>query len=148
MKAVIALLSAYPDDVIRKVVDPVNGLPSKVEYLPRLAEVKAACEAEMLPVYRQRERDRIDAERKARRLAIAAPDAPKPTREELLAKHGPNYGLTPAPQEEALAQRQVKAIGAANEVILGRMIASHGKPEDGIASPALASLLRQQGRAI
>ncbi len=146
VRAVTAVLSMYPVDVIRKVADPAKGLPSRLQYLPRIAEVKSACEEEMQPIYRQRERERIDAERKARRLALAAPDAPKPTREELVAKHGPNYGLTPSPKEEELAARQLKAIGSANEVMLGRLVEKLGTPGDGIASPALAGLLRRQGR--
>lgn len=42
--AVIAVLSDYPQDIIDMVVDPRGGLPSKVKWLPTIAEIKAACE--------------------------------------------------------------------------------------------------------
>ena len=42
-----ALLSAYPVDLVRRVCDPVTGLPSRLKFLPTLAEVKEALEAEL-----------------------------------------------------------------------------------------------------
>ena len=42
--AVIAVLADYPDDVIEQVVDPRNGLPSRMNWLPTIAEIKTACE--------------------------------------------------------------------------------------------------------
>jgi hypothetical protein len=37
-----ALLAAFPTYAVRKVTDPVNGLPSKLKWLPTLAEVNEA----------------------------------------------------------------------------------------------------------
>ena len=42
--AVIVVLADYPDDVIEQVVDPRNGLPSRMNWLPTIAEIKSACE--------------------------------------------------------------------------------------------------------
>ena len=42
--AVIAVLADYPDDVIELVVDPRSGLPSRMNWLPTIAEIKSACE--------------------------------------------------------------------------------------------------------
>ena len=42
--AVIAVLADYPDDVIERVVDPRNGIPSRMNWLPTVAEIKSACE--------------------------------------------------------------------------------------------------------
>jgi hypothetical protein len=50
-KAVVTVLAAYPEDVVRWVTHPNFGLPGKVQWLPTVAEVKAACEAQMAPRY-------------------------------------------------------------------------------------------------
>lgn len=42
--AVIIVLADYPDDVIERVVDPRHGLPSRMNWLPTIAEIKSACE--------------------------------------------------------------------------------------------------------
>lgn len=53
--AIIRVMSAYPEDVLRAIVDPLNGLPSKLEWLPKPAEVKSACEEIEGPRRRARE---------------------------------------------------------------------------------------------
>lgn len=55
--AVIAILSDYPEDVMRSVVDPRVGLPSRTQWLPIPAEVKQACEDLHGPMRREAERD-------------------------------------------------------------------------------------------
>lgn len=42
----VAVMSNYPASVLRKVVDPRVGLPSTSQWLPTLAEVRKACDAE------------------------------------------------------------------------------------------------------
>jgi hypothetical protein len=42
--AVVAVLADYPDDVIERVIDPRTGLPSRLNWLPTIAEIKSACE--------------------------------------------------------------------------------------------------------
>lgn len=65
--AAIAVLSDYPLDVVRRVVDPRTGLPSKCKWLPMIAEIKDACEEQMEPrrrmQVRQRQFDQQMAER-------------------------------------------------------------------------------------
>lgn len=56
-RAVEAILSAYPIEIIHQVVDPVRGLASKVRWLPSPAEVKAACDELYGPILRAREWD-------------------------------------------------------------------------------------------
>lgn len=63
--AVIAALSDYPLDVVREVVDPRRGLPSKSKWLPTVFEIKEACEAVMAP--RRREADRLAREEERKR---------------------------------------------------------------------------------
>lgn len=42
--AVVRVLSAYPIDVVERVIDPVTGLPSKLKWLPSVPEIRSACE--------------------------------------------------------------------------------------------------------
>lgn len=42
-----SILSCYPQPVAYRVTDPRTGLPGRCQWLPTVAEVKAACEAEM-----------------------------------------------------------------------------------------------------
>jgi len=44
--AMVAVFMAVEHDFVRRVVDPVIGLPSKLKYLPTVAEVTEALEAE------------------------------------------------------------------------------------------------------
>src|SRR5882672_12545769 len=67
--AVVELLSAYPTGVMIQVADPVNGLPSKLKWLPTIAEIKAQCEVHMEPLRRQAERDKRVAEQQAEAAA-------------------------------------------------------------------------------
>ena len=63
--AVAAVLSRYPEDIVRRVTHPVDGLPGKSNFPPSVAEVKAACEQAMKPIYelqrQERERNRSAA---------------------------------------------------------------------------------------
>jgi hypothetical protein len=42
--AVVRVLSGYPIEVVHHVIDPLTGIPSKIEWLPKLSEIKQACE--------------------------------------------------------------------------------------------------------
>jgi hypothetical protein len=80
ISAVTHILAQYPEDVMRAVSDPLTGLPVKIEWLPKLKEVLAACEEivgrqRRLDQFSQRseqqlrerdEREREDAERTTR----------------------------------------------------------------------------------
>jgi hypothetical protein len=43
-----AMLSRYPEAVCAAVCDPIRGLPSTNKFLPALAEIREACEKEMI----------------------------------------------------------------------------------------------------
>lgn len=62
---VVEVLAAYPLEVMMAVVDPNSGLPGKIKWLPKIAEVKAECELHMEPLRRQAERDKRVAEQQA-----------------------------------------------------------------------------------
>ncbi len=50
-RSVVAVLMQYPEGVVTRVTDPRGGLPGTSTFLPSVAEVRAACEAEMHPIY-------------------------------------------------------------------------------------------------
>jgi hypothetical protein len=64
VRAVAAVLAHYDEAVITAVTDPVRGLPGSVKWLPNVAEVRAACEAQLKPErdYEERKR-RVEDER-------------------------------------------------------------------------------------
>lgn len=52
----VAMFCDYPEEMVAHVCNPARGLPSKLTFLPSLAEIKQALEAEMEPVRREWER--------------------------------------------------------------------------------------------
>jgi hypothetical protein len=58
--AATAMLSSYPEIVAERVCDPIRGLPAKNKFLPAIAEIREACEREMIwhDAVERRERDR------------------------------------------------------------------------------------------
>jgi hypothetical protein len=71
-----ATLANYPEAIVMKVCDPLRGLPSTSVFLPALAEIRQACEREMIwhDAVERRERER-------RHTAEVLAPAPKPTAE-------------------------------------------------------------------
>ena len=103
-RAIMATLARYPADVVRRVTDPLTGLPSTSNFLPTVAEVIKGCEEIHGPARRAAEWDertkRQLAEREERDRELAAP------RVDLKIKYGETYGLDPAPPKpEADANR-------------------------------------------
>jgi hypothetical protein len=56
-RAVVAVLLRWPVDVIKAVTEPATGIPSKINWLPSIAEITTACEEAYAPIQRQRERE-------------------------------------------------------------------------------------------
>ena len=58
--AAAAMLASYPELVVERVCDPIRGLPSKNKFLPAIAEIREACEREMIwhDAVERRDRDR------------------------------------------------------------------------------------------
>jgi hypothetical protein len=79
VSGVVRILSAYPLDVVRRVVDPLDGLPSYCDWLPKFSEVKAACDRINGPsvLDRMLAWDTRTAAQLAEREKIAALPAPK-----------------------------------------------------------------------
>jgi hypothetical protein len=75
LRALIALFMHYPEEIVRRVTDPVTGVPGSLKWPPTIAEVKSACEERMAPYYREA---RLAREAQERRLRIEGPsDAPE-----------------------------------------------------------------------
>lgn len=78
MAAVTAILSEYPDSVIETVTDPRTGLPSKIKWLPTVAEVKTECESHMYRVRYQEAWDRrVVEQRRASEAEKVSPETQK-----------------------------------------------------------------------
>ena len=77
LTAASALLASYPEVVVDRVCDPIRGLPAKHKFLPALAEIRAACEVEMVWFDAVERRDR----ERRHTAEVLAPPSDKPTAE-------------------------------------------------------------------
>lgn len=101
--AVIAVLSDYPLDVVRDVVDPRTGLPAHSKWLPTVAEIKDACEARMRP---RRLLDAGRAQLEERRQLALTDGRPKKTYTELMEECAAR-GLPVVQQSMGLSGKEV-----------------------------------------
>lgn len=125
MTSVASVLSRYPEAVVKSVTDPATGLPGSVQWLPTIAEIKAACEAAMAPIYRERQRAQI-----AGQAALLPAPAPATAEERLRAvdhwerEVRPTIGVTeggppkekPAEAEMRLRERGLKGLHLGPEI--------------------------------
>lgn len=74
----VAVLADYPDDVLERVVDPRSGLPSRMNWLPTIAEIKSACEDIYGPRRRIAEWDARAAKQITERKTLAITDGRTP----------------------------------------------------------------------
>ncbi|MFL5063419.1 MAG: hypothetical protein ACJ8FU_08450 [Xanthobacteraceae bacterium] len=72
--SIAAVLAYYPPSVVQAVTHPVHGLQTRLDWLPKPAELKRACEAEAAAQHR---RSKLEAQRNAPKL----PPPPEPTQE-------------------------------------------------------------------
>lgn len=45
--AIAATLAQFPEHVVRKITNPVTGIPARIAFLPAVAEVRQACQGEI-----------------------------------------------------------------------------------------------------
>jgi hypothetical protein len=129
-RAIVAVLMRYPKPVVIAVTEPATGIPSKIKWLPSIAEIVDACDAEMAPILRQRERNRIAEERK--RALPPPPTGPKPTREELAAKYPRLFGPKDTPTDRrARGFRPLAELAAASGVTQEQINALPDTPRRG-----------------
>lgn len=74
VRAVVALLTSYPEAIVKAVCDPRGGLPSHSQFLPTIYEIRVACEKRLRPL--------LDAEARRRRDETNEADRPAPVSEE------------------------------------------------------------------
>lgn len=139
-RAIITVLCDYPENVVKVVTNPARGLPVTLQWLPSIAEVRAACEKEMEPIHRERQRHALRLAQQRERLA--PPEVTQEGRERALARWKRMSGELTGESEEALQQ----AKDAAAERLAALMT---GPKPFNIASPALRAKLtpEEEGRA-
>jgi hypothetical protein len=93
-----AVLGQYPDDVIAHISDPRTGVQRACKWPPTIAEIVTACEVQMQHMAKlERMRNWGKATLEDRRR-LEAPREERPTFEEMKAKYGEDWGLTPDPR--------------------------------------------------
>jgi hypothetical protein len=84
------IFTCYPRQIALVVCDPVKGMPSMQDWIPSLAQVKAACDAEIAQLHRI---IRFRNWGKPANLELTKDEPVRPTMEQLKAKYGPNWGI-------------------------------------------------------
>ena len=108
--AVATVLAAYPEWVVRTVTHPLDGLPSKSDWLPHVSEVKGECDRHMQPIRDEIAREHREA---AARLQIEERRQEdegrdhRPTLDELHARFGKTWGIEP-PEERRRPSRSLE----------------------------------------
>ena len=124
MTAVTAVLARYPEEVITSVTHPVEGLPSKISWLPTIKEVTDSCNAAVEPIRQHEARlKRIKEQMEARAREDAGV---KPTMEQLKERFGENWGL-PLPGNIKTPDEKAEENAAALERERGRVRVEYEK---------------------
>lgn len=135
------LFSAYPQEVVDFVIDPVTGLSGCVEWLPPLARVKQALDerAGQLGSYDQR-KAQIDKQLADRKRVDHGPPV------DLQAKYGPNWGLKGVDDKESPEQKQkrLSMLKEANWRAFARECEEAGISTDSPISPSLIKFMQSR----
>lgn len=135
--SVATVLTRYPETIVRKVTHPVDGLPGKLNWLPTVAEVRSACDAEMKPFYDEAARQKR-AEDNVRLLGAPA-ETSLDERARAVA-HWEEVRKTIGKSEE-----EVKALTETPQEALDRLAATAGAPVT-IGAGLSAKLEAMRGR--
>lgn len=146
--ALAAVLAEYSPDIVQRVTDPRSGLPSRIQWLPTIKEVRDECES----IDGQRRRTAAMYAREERQLterrAFEESKQAKPTYDELKAKYGDNWGLQEAtPESEAVKAKRKEAQQIANQRAFAEECERAGYPSDSQISPSLAALMKSKSAA-
>ena len=85
-RAVIHVLTGYPEVVVAAVCNPRAGLPVKCKFLPTIYEIDDACKAQMRPILAEQERRKREAEKAAEAKREISPEEAA-RRKEVVRKH-------------------------------------------------------------
>jgi hypothetical protein len=139
----LRLFTSYDPDVVQYVVDPITGIPGRSVWLPSLSEVKSALDARADELLRAGHRASAEeATIAARRKWLEERAKPRPTLEELKAKHGPNWGLPVAKEGEKAKADRLAKLTEANGRLLKQECEAAGMSSDSPISPSLAALMK------
>jgi hypothetical protein len=120
-----AVLAQYPDDVIAHVGDPRTGVQRSHNWPPTIAQIVTACEVHRDFLARIEQHKNRGKKVMAERKQLEAPRDDRPTLEELKAKYGPNWGLTPEPKrpppQRAPSSDEIRMIYEANPGRLAKL---------------------------
>jgi hypothetical protein len=112
MASVAMVLGQYSDDVIVFITDPRTGVQRHSKWPPTIAEIIEACDKRMQHIAK------LGPRKKAEPLALGPPNEERPTLDELKAKYGDNWGLTPPeprkPPEKAPSWESIATYYQAN----------------------------------
>jgi hypothetical protein len=86
------VLEQYPNEVVVYITDPRTGIQRTSKWAPTIAEIVEACDAQVTDLHRI---SRYENWGKSNDLLLDGPKTEKPSRDELIAKFGPNFGLDP-----------------------------------------------------
>lgn len=142
--AVAAVLAEYPPEIVQRVTDPRSGLPSRLQWLPSVKEVRDACEELDQRDRRLAERKKLERETIEDLKRQDANRSSRPTLEELKAKYGENWGLRSndkAVQTEK-DERRKSLQQRANQAAFEAECEANGFPSDSPISPSLAALIK------
>jgi hypothetical protein len=84
------VLEQYPDEVCRFVTDPRTGIQRRIKWPPTISEIVEACDEHAGHLARVQ---RFENWGRGNELLLEGPKQAQPTREELIEKYGPNFGL-------------------------------------------------------
>lgn len=112
------VLQCYDPEIVQYACDPRTGLPTKYKFPPEIFEVHDFCRERAahlaaMTKYANWTKD-ADAEAKADRARGVPTNDQRPTREELMAKYPPNFGLghpDRRPMCERLAEQGIPPAG-------------------------------------
>jgi|SRR5882672_4107659 len=136
-------LCQFPYETAMKACSPIHGVPKEFkQYRPSAGQVHEWCERQAQWLYRMAERETP---------ALSAPEcnrADRLTLDELRARHGPNWGLTPiaeeSPEKRAELDRRINE--ARDRSLLDEYAARGSEPfyaGDFLVSPSLVEALRR-----
>jgi hypothetical protein len=91
--AAVRTLSAFPLEVVHRLIDPLTGLPGRSKWLPTVSEIREACQEIHGLNQRMEEWERGARAQVAERIQREAEKAKRPTLEQLREKHGATYGM-------------------------------------------------------
>jgi hypothetical protein len=85
----IEVLSGYSDVIVAHVTSNKTGIQRRIKFPPRIAELVSACDEAAAFLERLKRYSNWGRNNQA----IEGTKDPRPTRAQMLAKYGPNYGL-------------------------------------------------------